>query len=171
MIDITQRVLNLARTDSKVRQPVTILSLVQHMHGLLAQSLQEARIGVTIDLIEDLPAVFAAPDQIVQVLVNIVVNAIDALEDGGTITITAAVEGEMVALTIANNGPSIAPEALAQIFEPFFTTRTNGTGLGLFVSHNIVQQHGGRLIVENLKEGGVAFTLTLPVFQGQDQMD
>ena len=169
MIEITERVLSLARTDREGREPVSVQSLVERMHELLAQSLQEAEIEMRVELADDLPPVVAYPAQIVQVLVNIVMNAIEVLHRGGTIAISAAVDGPMLALTVANNGPSIAPEALTQIFEPFFTTHPKGTGLGLFVSHNIVEQHGGRLEVDNLADGGVAFTLTLPVLAGGEE--
>jgi PAS domain S-box-containing protein len=168
MMDITQQVLSLAPTDNHVRGPVSVLSLVQQIQTLLAKSIREAGIALTLDLPADLPSVFAAPGQIVQVLVNLVVNAIEALEGGGTIAMSAALDGQMVALTVANDGPSIPPQDLPHIFDPFFTTRSKGTGLGLFVTDNIVQQHGGSLVVENLAAGGVAFTLTLPVFHQPD---
>jgi PAS domain S-box-containing protein len=170
MVDITQRVLSLAPADNHATRPVSIPSLVGQMQALLAKSIREAGIDLTVDLPAGLPPVVAAPGQILQVLVNLVVNAIEALEGGGTIAISAAPKGRMVMLTVANDGPSIPPQDLPRIFDPFFTTRAKGTGLGLFISDNIVQQHGGRLEVANLPDGGVAFTLALPRFHAPDQV-
>jgi signal transduction histidine kinase len=104
------------------------------------------------------------PDQLVQVFLNVIINAIEAIYDHGQIHISVEVEDEQVIVRLSNDGPTIASEDLARIFEPFFTTKEGGTGLGLAVSHNIITQHGGTLSAENLPGArGVAFTVRLPL--------
>jgi len=143
--------------------------------SLLDEPLRKAVIYVTTDFPPDLPLLFGSPQQIGQVLLNLVINAVEAMPQGGVLHITASTEPafeagkETLSLTLSNNGPPIPPENIERIFDPLFTTKPGGTGLGLFVAHNIIQQHGGALRVENLEGGqGVAFTLTLPVATIED---
>ncbi|MGQ9492076.1 MAG: ATP-binding protein [Anaerolineae bacterium] len=170
LIEITQRVLGLARTEHETYRPFSIAQVVEDTLKLLSEPLRKADICVTTNLPADLPPVLGAPQQIGRVLLNLMINAIEAMSRGGRLDITAGLERglkpgqEMLALTLTNDGPAIPTEYLERIFDPFFTTKPGGTGLGLFVSHNIVQQHGGTLRVGNLEsDRGVAFTLTLPL--------
>lgn len=122
--------------------------------------------GVTIDRpsAEHWPVVTADADQLQQVLLNLVQNAVQASSRGGTVTIRAfRREGERpaVAIQVEDRGHGIAPDLLPRIFEPFFTTRPKGTGLGLFVAHGIVQRHGGTLEVESDAQG-TRFRVVLP---------
>jgi signal transduction histidine kinase len=145
-------------------RPVSIIPLVQRTLALLRKPLQEAAVQVTTDLPADLPPVLAVPDQIGRVLLNLVLNTTEAMPDGGSLHITARVEREQLILNLVNDGPPIPAEHVENIFDPFFTTKTDSAGLGLFISHNIIQRHGGTMSVENLRDGrGVAFTLALPV--------
>jgi two-component system sensor histidine kinase HydH len=97
-------------------------------------------------------------------LLNIVINATEVMDSGGLVRIEAREEDGMMALTLANNGPSIPLEHIGRIFDPFFSTKPNGTGLGLATSCSIIQGHGGDIRVENLIDGqGVCFTITLPM--------
>ena len=117
-----------------------------------------------VDLPDDLPPVYGSADQIIQLLLNIGLNSIECMPNGGQLQIGGAVEGQNLVLTITNDGPAIPAEHLPRLFEPFFTTKPYGTGLGLFICHSIVQQHGGMLDVSNLsEEQGVRFTITLPI--------
>jgi PAS domain S-box-containing protein len=160
---ITRRVLEFARPADDTRYPVPIARLVQEGLQLVSKQLQLAHIQVTTDVPTDLPHVFVAPDQIVQAMLNLTINAIQAMPDGGHLQITARVDGGMVALSLTNDGPPIPPEHIERIFDPFFTTKPDGAGLGLSVSHSIIQRHGGTINVKNLQgERGVAFTITLP---------
>ncbi len=170
LVEITQRVLGLARTEHEAYRPFSIIQVVEDTLKLLNEPLRKAEICVTTHLPADLPPALGAPQQIGRVLLNLMINAIEAMPTGGRLEITASLERglkadqQVLSLTLTDNGPAIPAEYMERIFDPFFTTKPGGTGLGLFVSHNIVQQHGGTLRVENLEgDQGVAFTLTLPL--------
>jgi two-component system nitrogen regulation sensor histidine kinase NtrY len=120
--------------------------------------------GVTVerDLAAGLPAVHADRDQAVQVLLNLVRNALDAMAQGGTLRVAARAEGEGVALEVQDTGPGIAPEDLPHLFEPYFTRKEGGTGLGLAIAQRIAEEHGGRLDVTSEPGRGATFTFWLP---------
>lgn len=112
------------------------------------------------------PAVVCSPSQINQVFLNLVTNAVQAMDDGrGTLTLSTRVDGEGVAVEVADSGKGIPPEVLPKIFDPFFTTKDvgKGTGLGLSISYKIVQQHGGRIDVVSQPGAGTTFTVWLPL--------
>ena len=162
LIGITQGMLTFVRVEKRTVQPFSLLKVWEQALALLSRPLEKASIRVESDFPNDLPAVFGIADQIAQVLVNLVLNAIDVMPEGGTLKAIGRVEGYSLALSLINNGPAIPAGNLEHIFDPFFTTKMEGTGLGLFICHNIIQEHGGTLAVENLNEGGVAFKITLP---------
>jgi len=109
-----------------------------------------------------LPAVRADRDQILQVLLNLVRNAVEAMPDGGPVRVTARREGEAVVFSVTDSGPGISPEDLPRVFEPYFTTKEGGTGLGLAIARRIAEEHGGRLDLESTPGRGATFTLRLP---------
>lgn len=106
-----------------------------------------------------------------QALVNLVRNAADAMPDGGTLRLSAAVEDGATQIAVADSGAGISKQDVDRIFNPFFTTRATGTGLGLAIVHRIVDAHGGSIAVTNEVEGGACFTLCLPVGEGDDTAD
>jgi signal transduction histidine kinase len=123
--------------------------------------------GVTIDRgdADTWPTVLADADQLQQVLLNLIQNAVQASEAGGTVTVRAyRREGERPAavIEVEDTGHGIPAGDLPRVFEPFFTTRAKGTGLGLFVAHGIVQRHGGALEVESEAGRGTRFRAVLP---------
>jgi two-component system, sporulation sensor kinase A len=167
LVEITRRMLSFSWSGSHTARPVSIPQIWEKTLALFNATLQSTAIQVTTDFPDHLPPILGVPDQINQVLINLVLNAIQAMPHGGIIHIAASVEREMLKLTLVNNGPPIPVDQLEHIFDPFFTTRPDGTGLGLFISHNIITQHRGTLFVENLEDGaGVAFTIILPVAPG-----
>ncbi len=163
---LSQDVLDFARPPDDTRYPISLASLMNRTLALVNKQLQLAHIQVTTDFPADLPSLPAVPGQIAQVLLNLTVNAIEAIGDGGHLHVTAGVEGDMLALAMTNDGPPIPDKYIEHIFEPFFTTKPGGTGLGLSICHSIVQQHDGTISVENLADdGGVTFTVGLPIFR------
>jgi len=111
---------------------------------------------------ENLPPVHGDPDQLKQVFLNLVANAVQAMDKtGGTITIETRAAGEYVEVSVADNGPGIAAVDLPKVFDPFFTKRAEGTGLGLTIVHRIIDEHEGHIEVESGPEGTV-FNVTLP---------
>ena len=164
LVQITRRALSFARPVDDTRYPVKIASLVKRTLALVEGQLQRAHVQVTTDFPAELPPVFVMPDQVVQVLLNLTINAIEAMPDGGHLHVKACVDGDMLALALTNDGPPIPPEVVEHIFDPFFTTKPAGTGLGLSISYSIVQRHGGTISVENLSgDEGVTFSVTLPI--------
>ncbi|MES2016222.1 MAG: ATP-binding protein [Pseudomonadota bacterium] len=112
-----------------------------------------------------LPPVLCLASQLNQVFMNLLVNAAQAIQEHGVITLRTGVDGDMVWVAIGDSGCGIAPEVLNRIFEPFFTTKPvgSGTGLGLSLSYGIVNQHGGRIDVSSVVGSGTTFTVRLPI--------
>jgi PAS domain S-box-containing protein len=164
LAEIAERVLGLARPAEDAVHPASVDDLVQRALGLLKKPLLRAPFQITTGIPADLPPAQIVPDRIVQALVNLMINSIEAMPDGGVMHIAARQDADEVVITLTNDGPHIPPEDIERVFDPFFTTKVEGTGLGLYISQNIVEQHGGTIGVENLPgDRGVAFTVALPV--------
>jgi signal transduction histidine kinase len=116
----------------------------------------------------DIPVIECYPGQLNQVFMNILSNAIDAIEGKGTITISTEKSNEKVKVSISDTGKGIPEKIRAKIFEPFFTTKEvgRGTGLGLSISHSIIEKHGGSIEVKSQAGKGSEFIVTVPVKQG-----
>jgi signal transduction histidine kinase len=106
----------------------------------------------------DLPPLFGVRDQLVQVFLNLVLNAVDATARGGHIELRAEADGDGVTVTVRDDGAGIPPEHAARVFQPYFTTKKNGTGLGLFVSRKLIADHGGRIEFESRSGSGSGTT-------------
>ncbi len=163
LAETTQQILNFARPSQAPPQQTPIQELVGQALTLIRQPLQEASVRMTTQIPPDLPPILVAPEQMVQVLLNLIINGIEAMPDGGHMHLSARQQKDQILLDLSNDGPPVPAEHLEQIFDPFFTTKPEGTGLGLPISHNIVQGYGGTIRAENLKDGqGVTFRITLP---------
>lgn len=130
------------------------------------KELKDKKVLVRRNSSSDLPEIWVIPDQIKQVLINLIGNAGDAIGDeGGTISINAAPSGtDNITISIKDSGEGIIHENIKHIFEPFYTTKAiKGTGLGLSVSYGIIKSHGGQLTVESELGKGSTFTITLPI--------
>ena len=143
--------------------------------GLLFLESRCAREGISLvrRLEEKLPEITADPSQLHQVLVNLVVNAIQAMPHGGTLTIETRSQGDRIILTVGDTGLGMTDEVLKQLFIPFFTTKDigHGTGLGLSVVHGIVSSHGGTIRVESKPGTGSRFVVTLPAGKASTSME
>jgi signal transduction histidine kinase len=146
---------------------VDINNLVKKTLFFVAQHPEAKNIHRVKELTRDLPYVWADEKQIQQVLFNIIINAIQSMKSGGTLSIqTEAVEDhgqEKVQISITDTGSGIAEEDLAKIFIPFHTTKNQGTGLGLPISRQLLEQHGGSIAVKSRVGDGTTFTIALPV--------
>ncbi|GEM_PF-1018914 len=172
LIGLTNRLLNLANPNKMVYEAVPVSELVQRTLVLVEKSLKNVGVEVTSEVPMDLPLIQVVPDQVVEVLLNLSINAIEAMPLGGELSITAEVEAGWVKLAVTNNGELIPYEHLDNIFEPFFTTKPGGTGLGLSISHQIIQDLGGSLTAENLREPDrVRFTIALPASDPGDWLE
>jgi signal transduction histidine kinase len=135
--------------------------LVQDVCAALAPQL--AAQGIEVDLrIAAGTTVWADRDMLRRALLNLALNALDAMPEGGALTITARDGGDGLELEVADSGPGIDANALPHVFEPFFTTKSDGTGLGLAIVHRVAQAHTGDVRVVNCPDGGAAFTLCIP---------
>ena len=162
--EISRYILNYARPQLSPSQPISVVEQIEQVLVLARKQLEEKDIQVSIDSQPNLPYILAAPQQLTQIFLNLVINAIEAIQaEQGRLNITVYRDGSEIATSFTSNGPAIPAEILPHIFEPFFTTKPEGNGLGLWVSHSLVQQYSGSLTVENLtKEQGVVFTVRLP---------
>jgi PAS domain S-box-containing protein len=169
-VRIVRNFLALARQYPPERQRVRINQIVREAVELLAYPLRVDNVEVRLDLADDLPALWADPHQLHQVVVNLITNAHHAMH-GNTSTPRLTIRtrfdaaGPRVRLEVADTGPGIAPDVLARIFEPFFTTKPigQGTGLGLPLCQGIVEAHGGAIRVDSKFGEGAVFTIELPV--------
>jgi len=117
---------------------------------------------------DELPKVSAVRDQILQVFLNLILNAMDATPEGGVIQIETEVIGSVIAVRVKDNGAGIAEEDRRSLFEPYFTTKSTGTGLGLFICRNIMQTIGGEISLSSFTPGETTFVVTLPVAAGDE---
>ena len=110
-----------------------------------------------------LPAVNFDPKQVHQVLINLLKNAMEAMDQGGEITITSRVKGANAEISLADTGAGMPPEVAGKIFQPYFTTKDKGTGLGLAICQGIISEHGGAILVDSTPGQGTTFTIQLPI--------
>ena len=126
-----------------------------------------------LELADDLPPVYVDPKQIQQVFLNLFLNAVQAMQQGGVLTVQSALAeqdgAETVRVRVTDTGQGIPPQILEKIFTPFFTTKAQGTGLGLAISHRLIEQQGGRLSVESEDGKGTTFTVELPAYRQQER--
>jgi two-component system NtrC family sensor kinase len=163
LITLVQRTLEFYRPSQGRTSATAVNRLVENVLALTSKRLEHGRVQVRTQLQADLPDIAAVPDQLTQVCLNLIINAMEAMPQGGTLTIVTAQRGEWLAIEIQDTGAGLTPAEASRIFEPFYTTKADGTGLGLAVSYGIIQQHGGRIDVSSTPEQGTTFTVLLPM--------
>ena len=142
-------------------QPVEFNALVMDTLKLFAGQLVQARVEAHTDLDAAVRTVPVDPEQMTRVLRNLMLNAIDAMPEGGTLTLRTAALAGGVRLEISDTGQGLTPEECARLFTPYYTTKTHGTGLGLAIVQSVVSDHGGRISVESAKGRGSTFRIEL----------
>jgi len=167
---ITTGMLSYARNSGDHQEPIDLSELVTDLLVLVEKDLQKHRVGLETRLEE---GVFAAinTSQVQQVLLNLVINARQAMDEGGQLTITVGQHAneQMAEIMVADTGSGMPPETLGRIFDPFFSTKTadsqgqGGTGLGLSLCREIIEAHQGRIRVESAVDRGTRFTLRFPL--------
>jgi two-component system NtrC family sensor kinase len=165
---IVQNLLSFARRRKPAKEMADVNALLAQVLELRSYDFGIRNISLDMELDPRMPQCWVDPDQVQQVFLNIVKNAEQAMIEargGGRLIVRTQSTGQGVRVTIADEGPGIAPEVARRIFDPFFTTKDagQGTGLGLTISYGIVEEHGGRIYAENRPEGGAAFIVELPV--------
>jgi two-component system NtrC family sensor kinase len=142
--------------------PTNLNSLLEDTLALVGLNTRYVEIKVIFTPDPDLPMVIGAADQLRQVFLNLIMNAIDAMPDGGTLTVRTVAGPTVAVAEVQDNGVGIPADIRARLFEPFFTNKPNGTGLGLSISAHIVTQHGGQIEVESSEGAGSIFRVVLP---------
>ncbi|MDT7809892.1 MAG: hypothetical protein QOJ70_3705 [Acidobacteriota bacterium] len=163
---IIRQMLGFARRSGEV-ELVPVNQIIEETLILVEKKMRQARVDVVRDFDERLPKVRARADQLRQVFLNLLLNAQQSMEKGGRITVRTSVYEQAlqptVSVQISDTGRGIAEADLARIFEPFFSTRAKGTGLGLWVTQDIVRHHGGRIEATSEEDKGTTFNVILPV--------
>lgn len=176
---IVRGLLEFARQRPPERKPVLINHVLQSALDLMSYELHSHNVQVNLSLDETLPSTLADPHQLQQVFVNIITNALQAMQgyvEHGQLTLTTRIgpsifglpqagDSQVIRMTFQDNGPGISKESLDRIFDPFFTTKPlgQGTGLGLAICHGFVREHGGQLWAESEPGQGATFFLELPI--------
>jgi two-component system, NtrC family, sensor kinase len=151
------------RPEGSRRTRCNVETLLDDVLGLVDTQMRHAGIHVERRVRSPLSPVLADADQLKQLFLNLALNALDAMPGGGRLTIETATSNESIEITFEDTGVGIAPGIIPQIFEPFFSTKPRGTGLGLFVCHEIVSAHGGNVDVTSEPGCGATFVVRLPL--------
>jgi two-component system sensor histidine kinase HydH len=167
---VVSELLEFARPSDLNLKPTDINGLLEHSLRLIQPDAQTKNIKLHFVPKDHLPPVLIDPDRFSQSLLNLYLNAMQAMDEGGTLSVKSQLENqETLRIEIADTGKGIAPENLHKIFDPYFTTKASGTGLGLAIVHKIMDAHQGNIKVKSTAGRGTAFTITVPVLNQSDQ--
>jgi signal transduction histidine kinase len=162
---IVQQMLEFNRPGKGERTPIDVMELVDDVLAFSAKRIQNAQVVVETDVAEQIPRIIGVGNQLRQVFLNLILNAVEAMPQGGRLRILARRKSEeqpWVTVAFTDTGSGIPADAIDKIFEPFYTGKTAGTGLGLAVCHQIIANHDGRITVESAVGRGSTFTVWLP---------
>lgn len=155
-------------------EPTDLGQLVQRVIDRWRPRLNRTSIKAHLDLDPEAPTVVADPRTLEQVFINLITNAVQAMETGGTLSVSLSPvdspHGKVCEIRFADTGPGISQEQIDRIFDPFFTTKNDGTGLGLAISRRIITSHKGSIQVESFADAGTVFTIQLPVSDEKDEV-
>lgn len=162
---IVREFLDFARPQDPRMEPIFLNGLVERVVRFIQPELEKKSVSLVMVLEEELPQIAIDPEQIYQVLLNMVLNAVQAMPDGGKVILGTRSNrtASCIELTVEDNGIGMSAEKLNQIFTPFFTDKNRGTGLGLAIVKNIIEKHNGRIEVESVEGEGSKFTVILPM--------
>ncbi len=155
-------VLGFSRASKQDMENVDLGTLIRNVLASLEETVKKAGVKVVMQIDPALPPALADQFQLQQALVNLIVNAVDAMPSGGILTVTAAADGEYMEIGIADTGVGIAQEHWDKLFTPFFTTKASGTGLGLAIVTQVIENHNGSLRFESIPGRGTSFHIRLP---------
>jgi two-component system NtrC family sensor kinase len=173
LIEIVQRMLDFYRPSRGSAAPTDVNDIVENVLALASKRLQHGHVCVRTQLSPDLALVPVVSDQITQVFLNIVINAIEAMPSGGELQVETMLsdDGEWVLVCFRDTGVGMSSEQVANLFEPFYTTKSNGTGLGLAISYGIVERHDGVIEVSSQSDEGATFVVKLPVCERKSESE
>jgi len=169
MEGVVSRVLGMSKAQSGAFRTLDLRQAAENASLLLRLKLQQLGVKVDIECAEALPLVEGNPGQIQQIFLNLMMNGVQAMIGGGTLTLRLGVEpgqqGDVVSVRITDTGTGIPPKILPKIFESFFTSREDGTGLGLAIVKRILRDHRGDIVVESTAPGGTTFKFWVPALK------
>jgi two-component system sensor histidine kinase HydH len=159
------QLLEFARPLAVKKKPTSLETMIHHSLKMIERDAQAKHIKVQADFSIDVSDIHIDPDRMNQVFLNLYLNAIEAMEDGGTLSVTLNQKEDLksVRITVSDTGSGIKKEDLVHVFDPYFTTKQSGTGLGLAIVHNIIEAHKGEVRVESETGKGTTVTIILPV--------
>ncbi len=162
---VVSQLLEFSRPIRTLPRTIRLSRLIGDAVKLIEPQAREKTLSVRTDLRAGIEEVRLDPDRMSQVLLNLLLNAVDAMASGGVLTLRAeaAADGRRLEIRVSDTGCGIRPEDLPKVFEPYFTTKPSGTGLGLAIAHNIVEAMGGEISVASRPGSGTTFTLRLPL--------
>jgi signal transduction histidine kinase len=164
--DLIESLLELARPPKLEFKMIPLDECLAQIEDLYRDKLVEANIGLEISAEQMLPELWADREHLVRAFSNVVINAQEAMPEGGNLTIKAGSLAGGLVLQFVDTGVGMDEGTKDKIFNPFFTTKDTGTGLGLAMTHKIIQEHGGDIQVDSVEGAGTTFTLTFPGVQG-----
>ena len=169
--EIVKNLLDFAKPKAADLKEADINSAIRKAVTLMQNTLDISNIELNLALDTSVPHVFIDKSQIQQVLVNLILNAVQSMSGGGKLSIsTLNGGGDSVTIEVRDTGKGIPPEFLPHIFDPFFSTKgVEGTGLGLSISYGIIRNHKGTIRVESTVNVGTAFTIELPAYKKQEE--
>ncbi len=160
---VITELLDFARPSDLKRKSTDLASLVTRSLQLIQQDATNQNITINLQSADDICPVWIDPDRMAQCLLNLYLNAIQAMENSGTLTVRISVDDDQyVHITVSDTGQGIHLEKLDRIFDPYFTTKKTGTGLGLAIVHKIVEAHQGQMKVKSTSGKGTSFTIMIP---------
>ncbi|MDO9556239.1 MAG: ATP-binding protein [Coriobacteriia bacterium] len=163
---VVKALLDFGRPSKPTLMPTTVSDVLADVVLFTRRFAGQSRVSIKERYAEGLPTVMADPDQLKQVFVNLISNAVQAMEDsGGTIEVDVEAGDGFVSVSVTDDGPGIETEDLSKVFDPFYSTRDEGTGLGLTMVHRIIDEHNGHIEVASEPGTGTRFTVSLPVSQ------
>lgn len=152
---------------ARPRSPELLLTppreIIESVVKLTGKQAAQSRVQIEVNVADDLPAVMMDGEQMKQVLLNLILNAIDAMPGGGRLLISANRRDEELEIIVQDSGKGLDSTVRDKLFSPFVTTKARGTGLGLAIAHRLVSQHGGRITAHNAAGGGAIFQISLPL--------
>lgn len=160
---LVEEFLKFARPPKPSIETVWMNDLITSTLVLIRKEAEGSEVRIKSNLDKTLPPLNLDPNQIRQVLLNIVLNGIQAMPDGGVLELRSFIEKESVIVSISDSGGGISAEQLESVFDPFFTTKPEGTGLGLSIAHQLVENHNGTVTANHNKSGGMTFLIRLPL--------
>jgi two-component system sensor histidine kinase HydH len=161
---VIANLLDYANPKEPAREQTSLADIIHRSIALITDDAKAKKVDVTVQIEEKIPPIKVDKDQITQVLLNIALNGLDSMQQGGRLAIRCFMDGEgrSIIVDIEDTGHGIPEKELPRIFDPFYTTKKTGTGLGLAIAHRIVENHGGTLSVKSTGGSGTTFRITLP---------